>query len=166
MLNLDIIHGIPRVGGGRFGFIATATTPSSPEVEKVQAETMAKKGAEASSKRPTEGVTCPRKKVKVSSNRHKSRHEEEGSKSHASKSKERVGAIDGTALVEHKRGTLILRLAVDKYCSPFEVLIDRVLKTMMLALTDHLKVELEEVSHRRESLELDLDNSRFFLADS
>ncbi|RZS13361.1 hypothetical protein BHM03_00044931 [Ensete ventricosum] len=27
------------------------------------------------------------------------------------------------------------------------------------ALTDHLKVELEEVSHRQESLELDLDNS-------
>ncbi|RWW60044.1 hypothetical protein BHE74_00032987 [Ensete ventricosum] len=33
-------------------------------------------------------------------------------------------------------------------------------------LTDHLKVEPEEVSHRRESLELDLDNSRLFLADS
>ncbi|RWV87730.1 hypothetical protein GW17_00050245 [Ensete ventricosum] len=28
------------------------------------------------------------------------------------------------------------------------------------ALTDHLKVELEEVSHRQESLELDLDNSQ------
>ncbi|RZR90725.1 hypothetical protein BHM03_00018678 [Ensete ventricosum] len=93
MLNLDIIHGIPRVVRGRFGFIATTTTPSSTEVEEVKAETMAKKGVEASSKRPTEGVTCPRKKVKVSSNRHKSRHEEEGSKSHASKSKERVGVI-------------------------------------------------------------------------
>ncbi|RRT51494.1 hypothetical protein B296_00051083 [Ensete ventricosum] len=89
MLNLDIIHDIARVGRGRFGFIATATTPSLPEVEEVQAETMAKKGAEASSKRPTEG-----------------------------------------------------------------------------ALTDHLKVELEEVSHRQESLELDLDNSHLFLADS
>ncbi|RWV78323.1 hypothetical protein GW17_00060729, partial [Ensete ventricosum] len=128
----------------------------------------------------------------------------------------------GTTLVEHKRGALIPRLVVDIYCSPFEVLIDPVLKTMMLSqhycmaladhvfnagqvisvidnkvegirkefaelkvrseleaivavklrasevqdLTEHLKVEPEEVSHRRESLELDLDNSRLFLADS
>ncbi|RRT45249.1 hypothetical protein B296_00031009 [Ensete ventricosum] len=34
------------------------------------------------------------------------------------------------------------------------------------ALVDHLKAELEEATHRRESLELDFDNSRLLLADS
>ncbi|RWV77145.1 hypothetical protein GW17_00062074 [Ensete ventricosum] len=195
MLNLDIIHGIPRVGRGRFGFIATATTPSSLEVEEVQAETMAKKGVEASSKRPTEGVMCLRKKVKVSSNRHKSRHEEEGSKSHASKSNEQVGVI---VLIDRVLKTMMLS---QHYCM---ALADRVFNASRVinvrdnkveglrmevaelkvgseleavaaiklrafevqALTDHLKVELEEVSHRRESLELDMDNSHLFLADS
>ncbi|RRT52625.1 hypothetical protein B296_00020393 [Ensete ventricosum] len=66
---------------------ATTVAQSLPEVEKVQAEAVAKKGAEALSKRPIEESLHPRKKVNVS-NRHMSQHGEEGSKSHASKGKE------------------------------------------------------------------------------
>ncbi|RZS11948.1 hypothetical protein BHM03_00043321, partial [Ensete ventricosum] len=66
---------------------AKTVAQSLPEVEKVQAEAVAKKGAEALSKRPTKESLHPRKKVNVS-NRHMSQHGEEGSKSHASKGKE------------------------------------------------------------------------------
>ncbi|RRT47244.1 hypothetical protein B296_00013362 [Ensete ventricosum] len=99
MVNLDMIHGMSGVGRGCPGLTARAPTPtaptaslSSPEVQEVRAEAMAKKGVEASSKPPTKETVHPRKKVKVSSNRHKSWQRKEGSKSHTSKSKERVGA--------------------------------------------------------------------------
>ncbi|RZS18324.1 hypothetical protein BHM03_00050568 [Ensete ventricosum] len=92
---------MPRVGGGcprpatrTPAPIAPAAPLSSPEVQEVRAEVVAKKGVKAIDKLLTEGVTRPRKKVNVSSNRHKSWHEEEGSKSHASKSYEWVRVAD------------------------------------------------------------------------
>ncbi|RWW29936.1 hypothetical protein GW17_00005511 [Ensete ventricosum] len=74
--------------------IAQAPPLSSPKVEEVRAEIVAKKGTKVSNKGPIERATHLRKMVKVSSNRHKSRHGEEGSKSRASKGKEWVGATD------------------------------------------------------------------------
>ncbi|RWW85526.1 hypothetical protein BHE74_00005780 [Ensete ventricosum] len=74
--------------------------------------------------------------------------------------------LDGEALVRYIRGTLIPRLASDLYTLPSEVLMDEAAKAMVLAqsLAEHLRVELDEVSRCRWSVEVELEEAREELA--
>ncbi|RRT53406.1 hypothetical protein B296_00049876 [Ensete ventricosum] len=103
MVNLNLVHDMLKVGGGRPGPTAPAPArpvsgPSSlPEVQEIRSEEVIKKVVDASSKRPTKETSGQRKKAKVTG-RHKSHREGEGSKSRATKSKGPASPVDEVSI--------------------------------------------------------------------